>query len=361
MRMDRRDAVEYLLNRGLNPLSSDDAGKTAVHYAIEFQSMSMLCYLCEGVWESAASLAIRKGQPAIYPAESPAFPPWVLSAWSAIDYAATPERLVPLHFCAIIDSLYVLKYVVYILNLRVKLKGANVDFLRMGDMIELRSKSGLTPLLLAAQHAKNQNFEYFVSLGANLRAVTSKMQNALHLAVIDKNENMIKMIGTMDEEGWLRRQVDYRGRRPLNYDRKGEYKVLMISVWEAIRESRLGDIQSVVEYYEEKFSENPLTMRAKADGNTPLHYAILVQNVEAVRVLLELEADPIARNNAGLTPAELLEKAVTNPDLKAKLAQALSTAPARSVSHQTARDLPAAAPQADKSKNPPQSKPPPKR
>eukprot|EP01022_Parablepharisma_sp_SALTPOND_P015717 TRINITY_DN224_c0_g2_i1.p1 TRINITY_DN224_c0_g2~~TRINITY_DN224_c0_g2_i1.p1 ORF type:complete len:452 (+),score=27.58 TRINITY_DN224_c0_g2_i1:1453-2808(+) len=325
MRMENRKAVEYLLARGVNPLSYDDFGKTALHYAIEFQAISMLCYLCEGVWESAATSVIKKGMDPVDYDTNKSFPSWAYQSWKALDCSATSERLLPLHFCAFTDSLYVLKYIVYITTLRTKVYGVSYETMGIKDMIELKSKNGLTPLLLSAQYGKNGIFEYLLTLGTNIYEITGKMQNVLHLAIINKADKIIRMIVRLDsEKGILKSQKDYRGKTPAQYDKKGEYKLALISIWTAVKEGNMADIQSVVLYYREKLGEDPLAWKSKKEGNTPLHNGIIYKNNDVVKFLIELGADVTITNKCGKTPADLLKEIVAEEELKEKLSAALS-------------------------------------
>ena len=88
--MQNRKAVEYLLLRGINPNLSNNTGKTAMHYAIEFQSLPMLCYLCEGSWNPPFSESIIKSEDFKYDFTKK-LPNWVNQVWKALDYSATVE------------------------------------------------------------------------------------------------------------------------------------------------------------------------------------------------------------------------------------------------------------------------------
>ena len=60
---------------------------------------------------------------------------------------------------------------------------------------------------------------------------------------------------------------------------------------------------SVLLAREEEFC-NYLNNRASFLGFTALHYAVLVDNVEVVKVLLEAGADPLLENDAGHRPMQ---------------------------------------------------------
>ena len=216
--MENRKAIEYLLRRGISPSLCNNSGKTALHYAIELQSLPILCYLCEGMWSSNASQSIAYGMEVNnYYTNSidKKYPSWVFQTWKTLDYAATPEQLFPLHLCSLMDNVIILKYIVFIINLRAKVcKESTV----LNQIIEFRSKTGSTPLLISAQYGKAENFKFLMSLGANIYQLNGKMQNVLHLSITNKCEKIIRLLASLDSEvGKFRRQKDYRGKIPAYY------------------------------------------------------------------------------------------------------------------------------------------------
>jgi ATP-dependent Clp protease ATP-binding subunit ClpB len=54
---------------------------------------------------------------------------------------------------------------------------------------------------------------------------------------------------------------------------------------------------------EEEFSDN-LNLRANFSGCTPLHYAVLADDIDIVEMLLEAGADPLRANDYGKTPLD---------------------------------------------------------
>ena len=65
---------------------------------------------------------------------------------------------------------------------------------------------------------------------------------------------------------------------------------------------------------EEEFSGN-LNLRANFRGCTPLHYAVLADDREVVRLLLDAGADPLRSNDYGRTPLDYAR----DPKIKALL------------------------------------------
>lgn len=302
MRIENKEAVEYLLRRGINPEFYDNSGKNAIHFVVEFQNLEMLTFLCEGKW-----ISTLKDNDEIIP-NSKDIPPWVYASWQALDITTNIEGFLPIHFAAFVGNKKIIQYILAVVQLRNNIKNNEAEKLEIKEMLEYKTKSGLTPLLVAAQCNKLEAFTYLLHRGADVYAISSKMQNALHYAVINKNRQMLNEITQIDcEKCVLLNQFDYKGKNPKAYDKNNEFKILLISIWEAIRELKLTDILTVVAYYKEKLNQNLLEVKTKEEGNTPLHYAVLHNKFDAIKLLVELGSDANHPNFKSVTPYQLAE------------------------------------------------------
>ncbi len=310
MRVENREAIEYLLTRGVSPLAADPHGRNAVHYAAEFESLSSLSMLLEGTW--------------ISPDRSPdpdqllRSRPWVLDGWRALDQSTRNDGLLPFHVAAMKGNGNVLKYLAYVGEIRKCAKGER--FMEMDDMLEYKAKYQMTPLLLAVQYNRLESFQYLVMIGADIYARNTRMQNTLHLAVINKNEDIVRWLIAKDSDACtLKAGKDYRGREPGHYAKREEMQIALISMWESVRTGNLRDVLTLATRNKDK---ELFRIRRAQDGNTPLHYAVQLGNVEVARLLVELEAPVDVVNNAGKTPVELAA-ALDNVEIRSKMQEAL--------------------------------------
>ena len=68
-------------------------------------------------------------------------------------------------------------------------------------MIEYESMSNCTPLLLAAKHQRVEMFKTLVyNYGANIYTNDTKLNNALHYAAMQENDQLIELINLIDSE-----------------------------------------------------------------------------------------------------------------------------------------------------------------
>ena len=322
MRIENREAIEYLLKRDVSPLAADKHGRNALHYAVEFESLSSLIMLLEGAWISKEKFdfayAIRAS-------------PWIINSWKALDQSVKDDGLLPFHIAALKGNSNILKYLTYI-TAEVRKAATEESFLDLDEMLEYKSKYSMTPLLLAVQYNKLESFQYLVMIGADIYAKSTRMQNFLHLAVINRNEDIIRWLVSKDSDKCILKWTkDYRGKRPSHYANKEEIKIALICMWESIRRRNLWEIYILMIRTKDK---ELLRIKHAQDGDTPLHYATKLGESEVVRLLVELEAPKDLVNSDGLTPMELSEK-IENPDVKAKVKEALERDPADQIVLQT--------------------------
>lgn len=305
IRKDDRRAVEYLLSRGVSPLSFNTCGMNAVHYAVECRSLPVLRLLFGGKWDDETGNKLL-------PAGS-----WLESAWKALDVGTKDEGLLPLHIAAMNGSTKIVNYIIDVVGKR---KSAKNFLLSLEDMLEYKAKYAMTPLLLSAQFNKAKTFKCLAAKGASIHAKSIRMQNVLHLAAINNNKAMVDYLMEVDlEEGKLRRHRDYRGKTPIQYAKKDEIKFALLSIWDAVETGNLMDIQTLVNISDGKILE----AKHPKDEGRPLHYAIKLGKLPVVRLLVECKAAKDVTDAEGKLPADVAME-IADPGLRQEMLSALS-------------------------------------
>ena len=302
------EAIGYLLSRGINPQTSNHMGKNALHYAVEFDSILCLAIMLEGVWIPSTDFT--------HP-----FPntPWLENAWKSLDSATQSDGLLPFHIAAIRGNKDILEYLVNFVKARKKTtKGKNM--MGVSEMMEYSTKYSLTPLLLTIQYNHAECFEYLTTVGANIYAMNTRMQNGLHIGVINNNRMIMDWFLIKDREKCsLINAKDYRGRIPADYSISENIRISLLSIWSCIANENLLDIQTLAT----KTKGSILRMKHSNNSNSPLHYAVLLGKVAVVELLVELEALKTSKNSEGMTPINLAEK-IENPIIRESMLNILN-------------------------------------
>ena len=102
------------------------------------------------------------------------------------------------------------------------------------DILDFTDSENLTPLLLASKFESLGVMKLLVSEGANLYCNCSLLQNALHYAVINGSEDMVKFLVQADAESMiLKNEVNYRNQKPEHHDTEKKYYTVFNNIWEA--------------------------------------------------------------------------------------------------------------------------------
>lgn len=83
----------------------------------------------------------------------------------------------------------------------------------------------MTPILLATHHNHLNIVMEIIEIGkVNLYAQCNKLNNVLHYAVQTHNQELIKFVVSCDaENNQLRRECNFRGLKPFDYDLNKSY------------------------------------------------------------------------------------------------------------------------------------------
>eukprot|EP00826_Nyctotherus_ovalis_P056370 TRINITY_DN7592_c0_g1_i7.p1 TRINITY_DN7592_c0_g1~~TRINITY_DN7592_c0_g1_i7.p1 ORF type:complete len:331 (-),score=90.14 TRINITY_DN7592_c0_g1_i7:67-1059(-) len=260
------------------------------HYAADFESLPALSFLLEGRWETSKEF---ENFPAV---------PWLKSAWKSLDVGTKEDGLLPLHIAAMKGNKRIVKYILRIVAAR---KEEKDEFMSVKEMLGYKAKYSMTPLLMAAQYNSVKVVECLIGMGAEVHDKSARMQNAMHLAAINRNKETVEMLMGIDrEEGKLLHAKDYRGKIPIQYAKQEDMKCALISIWDAIDSNNLMNIQTLVEYTKGEV----LRLKHSKDGNTPLHYAVKAKSKPAVRLLMECNVDKSITNMERKTAEDLAEE-----------------------------------------------------
>ena len=89
------------------------------------------------------------------------------------------------------DFLY---YLLVQLKDRDRLFGQDKGFYSLTDYLEFENKEAMTALIVAAKYNNFHCFSLLIEFGSNLYVTCNRMQNTLHYAIKNENEEMIKFI-----------------------------------------------------------------------------------------------------------------------------------------------------------------------
>jgi len=330
IRFNNKEAVEYLLKReAITPLASNENNKNVLHFAVESENIDMLTYLCEGDWNSKFM-----DDNETFPMPEKDRKRWVEESWKALDVATISEGFRPFHLAVISGNKEILQYIAKITEYRrhqASIEDKKNQYMTFKEVLENKATGGMTPLLLAVYYNKRETFEYLLKQGANAYASNNKLQNALHMAVINKNPEIVRLLIKFDTfDSKLKSQIDYRGKTPTFYDKKAELHLVMTTIWEAINFKSLFEIHQLVQFRKNKYFEDIINSVRENDGFTPLHEAIYLGLPEIARLLIELGADISVQNLKGQNALDLA-KEEKDEEKRELLMQAISLSPDKKI------------------------------
>lgn len=234
---------------------------------------------------------------------------WCIDAWAAMDII-TRNGWNLLHICAISGDDNMLNYVIRAYNKRAKVLESKEDLPKSAkDLIivpyifhlETQCKKRFTPFLLAVKHNHQKLVKIFIRERCDIYTKNEKLQNALHIACLHGNADLISYLVRIDsDKNILRNEKDLRSRKPKELDVSGSYYKSFQHIWDHAKNGNIDEISNMIQ--EGGYSVNEQTPKLKL---TPLHVAIEARQLMCIRFLVQLGADVKIKTAKGDTPLDI--------------------------------------------------------
>jgi ankyrin repeat protein len=126
-------------------------------------------------------------------------------------------------------------------------------------------------------------------------------KNVLHHAVIKQHHEIVKQLVFLDSDSSkLRNCKDTKGRTPMMYDDKANFKDVFVTIWDS---AKAGNVERLTQLGS-KMDETTAWTK-----NTPLHIAVKNIQIKAVKTLVwDLKANTKALNANESTPIDFCNK-----------------------------------------------------
>jgi len=211
-----------------------------------------------------------------------------------------------------------------------------IERLRTPEIINSPENNGNTPILMAAIRGHLQVVKKLCQLRADVTQTTTDGYSLLHCATVSTNSGLIRYLVVKkgfdvnenendDGETCLTLAADAEtGISSVDNRIRDQLLTTLLSLdtievdkpegthntTALMKVSKVGDTQSVRLLVDEGANVNAIDN----DGHNPLHYAVSTLQVDTVKLLLYLGADPTVTNNKGYMPLALLDLPDSNYD-----------------------------------------------
>ena len=140
---------------------------------------------------------------------------WVNEVFIGFDTCTLDEGFTPLHIAIVMGNFELFSYLLKVLKWRAKLM-KHPRLVR--NALEATDHENFSCLLLAAKHNLTRIFKLVHSYDVDLHAQCLKMQNVLHYAVQNENEDLVRLICLVDADSLnpLKYAQNARGKSPLD-------------------------------------------------------------------------------------------------------------------------------------------------
>eukprot|EP00347_Sterkiella_histriomuscorum_P006025 403354358 len=363
IRIEDKEKFQYLLKRGVMPSQQDIDGNNALHYAISMERIEFISYLLEGGEYHGYDYLnennfkpdlsrlnvtinnINANKSYMMGTQSQLNHSVVLNnqtiggsslrssnlnyqidALLCIDKSNVSNGSTPFHEAAKVGNIKIFEYLVNIVKKRNQIIQSQMMFISSAklnqtllhnlentksikEVYEFTDNLNMTPLLIAAKHNNFEILKLLINDGVNVYTQCSKLQNCLHYAVLNNNEEMIKYLIFADAESRiLINECNYRNLNPEAFDCNRKFTHLFQNIWEiCTQRTQTGfeKLQQTLKNHSDLYHADTQTPYGQ---NTPLHFAVIYNNTRALRFLVQHieQGKSIEIQNAdGKTPKDL--------------------------------------------------------
>lgn len=92
------------------------------------------------------------------------------------------------------------------------------NFLTTQAHLDFTNRENMTPFLVAAKFNKLDCMIYLAELGCNIFITDTKMQNPMHYAIINENDEMIKFLVSKDDNSKMRKDKNIFNKMPVELE-----------------------------------------------------------------------------------------------------------------------------------------------
>eukprot|EP00347_Sterkiella_histriomuscorum_P008302 403345605 len=322
IRFEDKENFQYLLQRQISVLNIDQNGNNVIHYAIQLEKLEFLSYLIEGKFDSEIMKMCETGTQSLNDQfthkaakeicetiRTGTFQ-WIPEALQALEKSNFKEGNTCLHLAIDIGNLQIFNYIVTMLKVRDHMRGLDKNkfwnmFKLSNEVQEFKNKIENTPLLFSAKRNQTQMFEILIQNGCHIYTQCNKFMNVLHYAVLNENQSLIQQIVYADAESdRLLKEKNFRDETPFMLDDKSKYENIFHHIWEAASIQSTIMIERLDWFIKtEKYECNQKTLIGQ---NSPLHFAVIYENLKAIELLCKQSDISIhQRNSLGQSPCDL--------------------------------------------------------
>ena len=243
----KHDVLRKMLDLGSDPNLKDSNGWSALHYA---------CQL--GDFESVQILLNNR----------------------AIIDAYSNNKRIPLHLAAYRGYPEIVEYLLS--------NESDPNF---------KDELGCTPLHLAAKKGHVRCIEILLNYDADLYCLDFRSWNILHYASFHGHKKAVRFISKYDADyDFLQKMRNSQNKLPIEIIRDPSIKHYFYTLWHAAREGNLDLTRNLLNEGEDVNEQSHFEL------NTPLHLAVLNNHYLEVKLLIENNAIPDAKNKDGIEP-----------------------------------------------------------